>query len=90
MELPVAHSPHLLFIALRSEPIDRIRVRMSVGTGGRSEPHVSSPSPHLLFIALRDGGPPTRRTAGCPRSGRESGSDSVVGPSLVEINLAEK
>ena len=75
------------FPSLTARPLDRTRVRMSVGTGGRCEPRVSSPSPHLLFIALRDGGPPARRTAGRPRSGCESRSDSVVGPSQVEINL---
>ena len=75
------------FPSLTARPLDRTRVRMLVGTDGRGEPHVSSPSPHLLFIALPDGGLPARRTAGRPRSGRESGSDSVVGPSRVEINL---
>ena len=75
------------FPSLTARPLDRTRVRMSMGTGGRSEPLVSSPSPHLLYIALRDGGPPARRTAGRPRSRCESGSDSVVGPSRVEINL---
>ena len=57
------------------------------GAGGYGEPRILSPSPHLLFIALRDGGPLARRTAERPRSGCESGSDSVVGPSRVEINL---
>jgi len=75
------------FPSLTARPLDRTRVRMSVGTGGRGEPRVLSPSPHLLFIALCDEGPPARRMAGHPRSGRESGSDSVIGPSRVEINL---
>ena len=57
------------------------------GAGGYGEPRILSPSPHLLFIALRDGGPLARRMAERPRSGRESGSDSIVGPSWVEINL---
>jgi len=76
--------------SLIARPLDRTRVRMSVGTGSRGEPRVLSPSPHLLFIALRDGGPPARRTARCPRSGRELGSDSVVGPNRVEINLTRR
>ena len=76
-----------VFRRLQRALLDRTRARTWWGAGGCGEPRISSPSPHLLFIALRDGGPLARRTAERPRSGRESGSDSVVGPSRVEINL---
>ena len=76
------------FRHLQRALLDRTRARNLGGTLAATVNLVPcAPAPIFLFIALRDGGSLARRMAERPRSGRESGSDLVVGPSRMEINL---